>query len=305
MRLNFMMSGVATGLRRNLSMTIALVLSTAISLGFLGAALVASTFIQDFRNQYENQLSVTIYMCPSVPVTDEAQCAAGKYTDAQETALEQKLRADARIESFTFFTEQETYERAKQTLPASTADNLEVGVIPALFQLKLKDIQRDYDGVHATYETSPGVQSVQNQSDDLRTLLDLFSQVRTASFVVAVIVLISAIILMANTIQVAAQHRRNETSIMRLVGATRWVTQLPFIIEAVIAAIVGGLIGTGLVFLGRSLFFYRVFGAQVSSHTFPAIEIVTVVKWGAVGIGVGVVLAALTAWSTLRLAVKL
>lgn len=303
MRLNFMMSGVATGLRRNLSMTIALVLSTAISLGFLGAALVASTFIQDFRGKYEDQLSVTIYLCPSID-NDDTRCD-GKYTDAQQSELEQKLSADPRVASFTFFTEQQSYERAKATLPPATAQNLEVGVIPALFQLKLADIQRDYDGVRTTYQDAAGVQSIQNQSDELRTLLDLFGQVRTASFIVAIIVLISAIILMANTIQVAAQHRRNETSIMRLVGASRWVTQLPFIIEAVIAAVVGGVIGTAFVFAGRSFFFYRVFGDQVESNIFPPIEVSTVIAWGAAGIGVGVVLAALTAWTTLRLSVKI
>ena len=305
MRLNFMLSGVATGLRRNLTMTIALVLSTAISLGFLGAALVANTFITDFRNQYEDQLSVTIYMCPSVNSGDDAQCADGKYTDAEQSQLEQKLRADDRIDSFKFFTEQESYERAKKTLPPTTAANLEVGVIPALFQLKLKNIQRDYDAVKTAYEKTPGVQSVQNQSDELRTLLNLFGQVRIASFVVAIIVLISAIILMANTIQVAAQHRRNETSIMRLVGASRWVTQLPFIIEAVIAAVVGGVIGAAFVFLGRSFFFYRVFGDQVNAHVFPAIKVETVLQWGLAGIGVGIVLAAITAWGTLRLSVKI
>ena len=83
MRLNFVMSGVATGLRRNLSMTIALVLSTAISLSFLIAALTVSTFIGDFRNQYENKLSVTIYLCPSVTLDTDPTCKA-RYTDAEQ-----------------------------------------------------------------------------------------------------------------------------------------------------------------------------------------------------------------------------
>lgn len=304
MRLNFVMSGVATGLRRNLSMTIALVLSTAISLSFLIAALVTSTFIQDFRNQYENKLSVTIYLCPTVVLDDDDRCQ-GRYTDAQQQEIATRLKGDDRVASFTFNNEQQSFERAKATLPASTAENLEVGVIPAVFQLRLRDVQRDYDGVRQAYLDTAGVQSIQNQSDELRTLLDLFSQVRTASFVLALVVLISAIILMANTIQVAAQHRRNETSIMRLVGASRWVTQLPFIIEAVITAVVGALLGTGLVLLGRSLFFYRVFGDQVRNSVFPAIDVSTVLFWGGAGLLAGIVLAAITAYGTLRLAVKL
>jgi cell division transport system permease protein len=304
MRLNFVMSGVATGLRRNLSMTIALVLSTAISLGFFGAALVARNFIEDFRDKYEDQLSVTIYLCPTIN-NDDTRCADGRYTDAQQRALEQRLSDDSRVASFTFFTEQQSYERAKATLPPSTAENLEVGVIPALFQLKLKNIQRDYDGVRASYLDSAGVQSIQNQSDELRTLLDLFSQVRTASFVLALVVLISAIILMANTIQVAAQHRRNETSIMRLVGASRWVTQLPFIIEAVLTALVGGLIAIGFVFAGRYFFFERVFATQIKNQVLPSVGAWDVVQSGLYGIVVGVVLAGITAYATLRLAVKL
>ncbi len=303
MRLNFVMSGVATGLRRNLSMTVALILSTAISLTFLAAAILGTVFINRFQDMYENKLSVTIYLCPSV--ANDTKTCTGKYTDAQQSALEGRLRGDSRIDSFQFFTEQQTYERAKATLPPASADNLEVGVIPALFQLKLKNIQRDYDGVRTSYEGVGGVESVQNQSDELRTLLNLFSQVRTASFVVAIIVLISAVILMANTIQVAAQHRRNETSIMRLVGASRWVTQLPFIIEAVIAAAVGGLIATGFLFAGRYFFLYRVFDEQIKNHVLPAINVGDVIYTGLAGIAVGAVLAAITAYGTLRLAVKL
>lgn len=301
--MNFVMSGVATGLRRNLSMTVALVLSTAISLTFLGAAILGTVFINRFQKLYEDRLSVTIYLCPTVD-NDDATCT-GRYTDAEQQDLQQKLDADNRIDSVTFFTEQQSYERGKETLPPTTAANLEVGVLPALFQLKLKDIQKDYDGVRTSYVDVPGVQSIQNQSDELRTLLNFFSQVRTASFVVAIIVLISAVILMANTIQVAAQHRRNETSIMRLVGATRWVTQLPFVIEAVIAAVIGGVIGTVFLYLGKYFFLYRVFGTQIQNKVLPGIDGGDVLLTGVLITGAGGVLAALTAYVTLRLSVKL
>lgn len=304
MRANFVLSGVATGLRRNLSMTIALVLSTAIALSFVGSAVVANFFIGHFQDQYENKLSVTIYLCPSQQVENDTKCTA-RYTDAEAATLKTKLSADSRVESYTFYDEQQSYQRALKALPPATAANLEVGVIPALFQLKLKNIQRDYDGVRNTYENLPGVQDVQNQSEDLRTLLQLFSQVRLASAIVALIVLISAVILMANTIQVAAQHRRNETAIMRLVGASRWVTQLPFIIEAVIAALVGGLIAMGFVFAGRYFFFNRVFKTQIANHVLPGVSDNDVLIAGGVGLAAGIVLAAITAYTTLRVAVKI
>lgn len=303
MRASFVMSGVATGLRRNLSMTIALILSTAISLGFLGAALMANRFIGKFQTDYQDRLSVTIYMCTAQP--DPASTCTGRYTDAQAAALEKKLKSDPQILSVTFFTEQQSYERGKKTLPPASAANLQPGVLPALFQLKLKNVEKDYDAVRARYIHQPGVGDIQNQSDALRTILTLFNQVRIGSLVVAAIVLISAIILMANTIQVAAQHRRNETSIMRLVGASRWVTQLPFMIEAVIAALAGALIAIGFDFAGRYALLDKVFGAQVQNKVLPDITTNDVLLAGGVGLIAGVALAAITAYTTLRLAVKI
>lgn len=303
MRASFVMSGVAAGLRRNLSMTVALILSTAISLGFLGAALMANQFISKFQADYQDRLSVTIYLCTAQP--DPTTPCTGKYTPAQQQALAARLKSDPQIQSVTFFNEQQSYERGKKTLPPASAANLQPGVLPALFQLKLKNVEKDYNAVRARYIHAPGVGDIQNQSSALKTILTLFNQVRLGSLVVAAVVLISAIILMANTIQVAAQNRRNETSIMRLVGASRWVTQLPFMIEAVISALLGALIAIGFDFAGRYALLTQVFGAQVRDKVLPDITVAEVLYAGGAGLVAGVVLAAITAYTTLRLAVKI
>lgn len=303
MRASFVMSGVATGLRRNLSMTIALVLSTAISLGFVGSAVMATVFIHRFQDKYQDKLSVSIYLCTAEP--DSTSTCKGRYTDAQAEVLRTKLNSDPQIKSFEFIDEQQSFERGKRTLPPASAQNLEPGVLPAIFQLKLNNVKRDYDAVAARYRGQAGVDSVQNQEDSLKTILNLFNQVLIGSIVVAVVVLISAVILMANTIQVAAQHRRNETSIMRLVGASRWVTQLPFMIEAVIAALVGGLIAIAFDFAARYALLDRVFGDQVKNQVLPNLNTNDILLAGGAGLIAGVLLAAITAYSTLRLAVKI
>jgi cell division transport system permease protein len=146
---------------------------------------------------------------------------------------------------------------------------------------------------------------VQNQDDSLKTMLNLFDSARIGALVVAFIVMICAVIQMANTIQVAAQQRKNETGIMRLVGASRWMTQLPFIIEAILAALAGGVIAIVLDWAGKKFILDGVFGEQVSRGVLPPLDFNDVLVAGGTGLLAGIVLAAATAWVTLRLYVKI
>ena len=122
---------------------------------------------------------------------------------------------------------------------------------------------------------------------------------------IALVVLVASILLIANTIQVAATQRKNETSIMRLVGASRWMTQLPFIIEAVIAAAIGGLIAFGLIWLGEHYVLDNVFAGPTQNGVIPNLAINDVLIAGGIGLIVGIVLSAITAFATLRLYVRL
>jgi cell division transport system permease protein len=117
--------------------------------------------------------------------------------------------------------------------------------------------------------------------------------------------MICALILMANAIQVAANQRRAETGIMRLVGASRWMTQLPFMIEAVLAAIVGALISFALLFGAKAYLLGNVFSAQVKNNVLPDLSTNDVLVCGGIGAIGGVVLAAITGYITLRVLVRL
>src|SRR6185437_7864634 len=102
MRANFVLSGVAAGIRRNATMTVALILNTAIALGFVGAAILASTEITKFRQAYADKLRVQVYLCTSIAhdsqVTERdlelreqkparpITCAKGQKTSDAETA---------------------------------------------------------------------------------------------------------------------------------------------------------------------------------------------------------------------------
>ncbi len=304
MRPSFVMSGVATGLRRNLSMTVALILNTAIALAFAGGAFLVSKEIDKFRANYEDKLNVSIYLCNKGPYLSGSPCKA-EVTDAQRLALQTKLQQDPRITSVDFISEQQSYERGKQVLPPDEVQFLEPGYLPALFVIKLKDIKKDYTGVAQEYQTATGVDQISNQSESLKVLLTIFDKARIGAAIAAIAIMICALLLMANAIQVAANQRRHETSIMRLVGASRWMTQLPFMIEAVIASLIGGILAIVLDYIGNSLILDGIFKQQTDSGVLPKLTTNDVIVAGGTGAIAGVVLAALTAYATLRLVVRL
>lgn len=303
MRANFLMSGVAAGIRRNATMTIALILSTSIALAFVGAAILANTEISKFRQKYEDKINVSMYLCAEQHAGDP-HCKH-KTTAAETAALRQELSADPMVRSFHYVSEQEAFERFKQQSSESTAKFLHVGDLPASFTVKLYDLQKDYKAFAKKYSEAVGVGQVNNQIDTINTLLNIIDSARWFSIVVALVVLLASVLLIANTIQMAAAQRRNETSIMRLVGASRWMTELPFVLEAVIASAIGGLVAIGLIWGGKHYVLDNVFEGPTKHGVIPNLGINDVLVAGGSGFIVGIALSALTAFLTLRLYVRL
>ena len=321
MRASFVLSGVAAGIKRNATMTIALILNTAIALGFVGAAILANTEITRFRTTYEDKLNVQVYLCTSLAYNTQASdvrtaqadkvvprritCGKDQKTTAQQTAVIRTLLSkDPHVQSFYYINEQRALELGKKQLPDS-AQFLKLGTFPASFSVKLKDIKNDYPDFSATYNTIPGVDKVNNQINTINALLNLIDSARWFSIVIALVVLAASVLLIGNTIQVAANQRRNETSIMRLVGASRWMTELPFMLEAIIAAFVGGLISIGFIAIGKFVVLDRILGSQTSKGVIPNLGANDILLAGGAGLIVGIVLSALTAIATLRLYVRL
>jgi cell division transport system permease protein len=302
MRANFVMSGMAAGIRRNLGMTIALILSTSIALAFVGASILANKEITKFKQKYESKINVSIYLCsmnnPQPPCTAPT-------TTAQQNALQLELAADPAVKSAKYVSPEEAFQNAKATLAPDVAEFLKLGDVPASYTIKLRDLQHDYDAFQAKYAKAPGVGQVQNQVDSFNALLDILNGARLASVVVAFVVLIASILLIANTIQVAAAQRREETGIMRLVGASRLMTELPFMLESMVAAAVGGLIAFVMVWLGKHYVLNGIFHGQTARGVIPDLNINDVLVASGIGLAGGVVLAAVTAFATLRLLVKL
>ena len=320
MRANFILSGVASGIRRNVTMTIAIVLSTAIALGFVGAAILANFEISKFRTTYEGQLHVQVFLCTTTAYdTQQADidtanrthtaprpvtCAKGAdTTQAQTASIQQKLQSYPAVTNVTYVSEADNLAQAKKQQPAIAA-YLKLGDLPASFSVTLKDLAKDYAPFQAEFSNVQGIDKVNNQIGTIKALLTLIDSVRLFAIVVAIVVLVASVLLIGNTIQVAANQRRNETNIMRLVGASRWMTELPFMLETVIASVIGGIIAVALIGLGKWYVLDQVLSHSTANGTIPNLGINEVLVAGGIGVITGIVLSAITALVTLRVYVK-
>jgi cell division transport system permease protein len=306
MRANFVMSGVTEGLRRNLLMTIALVLTTAVSLSFVAAAILTSIEIHRFESKYKEKLVVQVYLCQdSSAKSAVANNCSSAVSDTQVGELRSRFNSDPTVQSVEYIDEDQAYAIGQRTLPPAEAKFLQRGDLPASFAVKLKNIKSDYNGFATKYGNAPGVFSVQNEDPSIKTILELFNGALLAAIIAAAVILLSAVILIAITIQVAAAQRRNETSIMRLVGAARWMTQLPFLIEAVIGAAFGGILAIVAVWGGKHYILNVLLKNSVENQVIPDLSTNDVLVAGGASLLAGILLAAITAYATLRLYVRL
>ena len=255
MRAGFVVTEVLNGFRRNITMTIAMILTTAISLGLLGGGLIIARMTDQMRDIYGDKVEVTIYLTPDVRA--DPDCRESPCQD-----INRRCRPTRDVETIDFESQAAAFERYKQQF-AGQPELLEIGnpdALSASFHVKLNDPQR-YRVIAEQFAGKPGVQSVADQSAFLDRLFSLLNGIRNATIIVALVQALAALLLISNMVQVAAYTRRTETGIMRLVGASRWRTQLPFMLEAVIAGLVGAALAIGGLVAAKFLFVDQALGA--------------------------------------------
>jgi cell division transport system permease protein len=285
---------VATGLRRNLTMTVAMILTTAISLGLMGTGILIATMISDMKEIYYDKVQVSIFL------TDDV-------TDDQRTAIEQKLKTSDEVKSYIYESKDEAYKRFKEQFAQQPdlVNNVGPDALPESFRVELVNPER-YSVIAAQFPNGQnGVDQVRDEGDFLDRLFSLLNGARNATIAVAVVQALAAVLLISNTIQLAAFNRRNETNIMRLVGASRWYTQLPFILEAGLAGLVGGLLAVGGLVLTKLLFVDKTLAGPIKAGIITEIHWSSVASTGAYITLGGVVAAGIAAYITLRLYVRL
>ena len=294
MRVNFVLSEVAAGLRRNLTMTVAMILTTGISLGLMGTGLLIANMIGDMREIYYDKVQVSIYL------TDDV-------TDPQRDAIAGALEQSPEVNNYIYESKAEAYERFTQQFqeqPALIA-NTPQDALPESFRVELVNPER-YAVIAEQFPVGQnGVEDVRDEGDFLDRLFSLLNGARNATIAVAVVQALAALLLISNTIQLAAFNRRNETNIMRLVGASRWYTQLPFILEAALAGLIGAGLAIGGLVLTKVLFVDKTLAGPIKAGIIPPVDWSAIAAISPIIAAAGVGLASVAAYVTLRLYVRL
>jgi cell division transport system permease protein len=294
MRVNFVLSEVATGLRRNLTMTVAMILTTAISLGLMGTGLLIAGMISDMKEIYYDKVQVSIFLADDV-------------TDEQRSTIETRLKDSPEVKSYIYESKDEAYERFQQQFSQQPelVENTPPDALPESFRVELVNPER-YEVIKAEFPAgAEGVDQVRDEGDFLDRLFSLLNGARNATIAVAVVQALAALLLISNTIQLAAFNRRNETNIMRLVGASRWYTQLPFILEAAVAGLIGALLAVGGLILTKVLFVDRTLAGPIKAGIIPPVDWSAIAFISPIIAAAGVGLAGVAAYVTLRLYVRL
>ncbi|GAA4157838.1 permease-like cell division protein FtsX [Gryllotalpicola daejeonensis] len=243
MRFALVWTEAASGLRRNLSMVVSVILVTFISLTFVGAAILMQMQIGQMKGYWYDRAQVAVYMCTATDSSDT--CTGQDATKQQIDAVKKELASPALakfIKKSTFEDHDAVYaEFKKQFKDNPVADYVTPDLLNQTFWINLKDPNQSAVIVESV-SNLPGVQSVTDQ----RQYLDqIFSMLNAASFTaiaIAVVMLVAAALLIATTIRLSAFSRRRELAIMRLVGASNRFIQTPFILEGVFAAVIGSVL---------------------------------------------------------------
>jgi cell division transport system permease protein len=295
MRFKYVLSEVMTGLWRNVTMTIAMIITMAVSLTLLGASLLLYKQVDTMRQVYNEEVEVSMFL-KTEGVTDE-----------QKSSIKSALDSDNLVQSWSFESKDEAYEKFK-VLFASAPDlvNLtKTESLPESYRVKLKDTNT-FDTFEAKYQTylaeGGPLELIVDQKKLVEKVFTVLGSLQKLALIIAIVQGVAALMLVINTIQVAAYSKRREVAVMKLVGASNWFIQAPFVLEAVAAGLIGAIIAYGTLVLAK----IYVFDGALQ----PLTSVLTPVPWLNVNLmlpilaAAGALVSSVTGWFALRFYIK-
>lgn len=290
MRLRYVLTEVWLGLLRNATMTIAMIITMAVSLTMLGASVLLFWQVNNMREFFYDKIEVSIFLKNDV-------------TEAQRKALDTALKEDPLVQEYDHETKEEAYEKF-QTMFRDAPDlvnSVKPESLPEAFRVKLKNPEQ-YKDAYDKYITYAGISEIVDQQRLLGKIFGILGALQKMALVIAVVQGVAALLLVANTIQVAAYSKRREVAVMKLVGAGNWFIQAPFVLEAVFAGLIGS------IFAYAALALAKIF--LIDGALKPLTELLTPVPWRNIHIMlpllalVGAAVNAVTGWVTLRFYIR-
>jgi cell division transport system permease protein len=245
-RPGFLLGEIGNGLRRNVSMFVSVVLVTMVSLFFLGIGLLAQQQVSTAKGFWYDRVEVSIFLC-TPGAAEVASCSGGGVTQEQRDQIRADLEGLSPLVTEIFYeSNEEAYERFREQFRNSPViDSIPQEAIPESFRVNLSDPSR-YEVIRAAFEDAPGVESVEDQREVVDKLFTFLGVLSVGALALAVAMVVCAVLLISTTIRLTAWTRRRETAIKRMVGASAFSIHLPFVLETVVATLLGAALAVGL-----------------------------------------------------------
>jgi cell division transport system permease protein len=276
MRARFLLAEVGIGLKRNFTMTFAVIVTVAISLSLLGIGLLSNSQVNAMKDYWYDKIEVSVFLCGSL--SESPSCSGGIISSAQRLEIQNELQNMPVVANVYYESQTQAYARFQERFKDSAiAQNVTADQLPESFRVKLKDPQQ-FSVIVSAFSGRPGVDLVQDQRTILEKFFRLLAVLRNGALLVGLASVLTAALLISNTLRIAAFNRRRETGVMKLVGASSWSIQLPFLLEGVISAVIGWGLATGLLSLLKTV---------IDSKVAPLLTFTNFFGWGEVWIASG------------------
>ena len=270
-------------------------ITIAISLTLLGIGLLANSQVRVMKDYWYDKIEVSVFLCGSL--SDSPSCAGGPVTPAQRQAIQDDLQALPVVQKVYYESQAQAYAHFQERFKNSAiAQNVTPDQLPESFRVKLDDPTK-FSVIQSAFSGRPGIDTVQDQRTILDKFFKLLGVLRDGALAIGVASILTAMLLISNTLRIAAFNRRRETGVMKLVGASSFSIQLPFLLEGIFSALVGWLFSTGLLSLFKVL---------ISAKVAPLLSFTRFFTWSDVWVAsaelllTGLVISSIASFVTLR-----
>jgi len=275
MQLTYVFSELGSGLKRNVSMSIAVIVTIFVSLTLVGMGLLLNAQAQKAEAYWGSKLQITVFLCNQNSST--ANCVSGEATGQQKQAVEEVLDGNGEVASWRLQTKQEAYDKWRAAYVGSDEterrvyDSIRPSDMQESYWVQLNDPEQ-FMGVKSAVQGLAGVNTVRDLREVLQPIYFWMNVMKWGAIGIAAFLVVAAVLQVGNTIRLAAFARRREIGIMRLVGASSLYIQLPFLMESLVAAVVGVGLAAGAILVFMWVVIYNTLR--------PTSNIVAWVDWG-------------------------
>jgi cell division transport system permease protein len=236
-RLSYTLREMWVSLRRNLTLTVAAIITSAVSLFLFGLTLLIQEAFDNQLSQWTGGVEMIIYI--ENDATPEQIAVVQQALESQPTIIEKINYCDVPC---SLAQAQKLFAGDPASLQLLTAEN-----IPSFFSVVPvdKDNSAVLLSVSESFREYPKVRAVAFPDKQIAVLSQLKGFLGVRTFVMSAALLFASVLLIWNTIRTAMFARRREIEVMKLVGATNWFIRVPFMLEGLLQGLAGASVASG------------------------------------------------------------